>query len=404
MKKMNFKVNHAVFWPPFLLLLSAVILSLINEQGFYTVMRGVYDWISINFDWFFLIIGTIIVVILAVMLFSKAGQIRFGGENAKSPYSFWNWFAMSLCGGIANGIVFWGVAEPITFLADPINGITPFSSEAISFSLPQVFLHWTITPYSLYAIAAIPIALAVYNYGKRLSISSGLYFLIGDRCDGWMGKIVNAVSLFALAGGISASLGKGVLQISSGVNYATGITVTPTLWILVCAAIVIVYTCSSVLGVDRGIKWLSSQNLKLYLAIIIFLLIVGPTTYILKVGTESVGLFATTFIEKSTFLGAATGEDWSRWWTVYYWAIWIAYAPVIGIFLTRLCYGRTIREFLVVNILIPSLFAIAWFTVFGATAFDMQLSGKFDLWAAMQANGTESAVYAFFSQLPLEIC
>lgn len=394
-------LNHIVFWPPFLILLGAVLFSFINKDGFAVAMNAAYHWLSGEFGWLYLFVGLALVVILTVIFCTKAGSIRFGGAEAKPQYSFWNWFAMSLCGGIAIGIVFWGVAEPITFLATPNNSITPFSSEAVKFAMSQAYFHWTIIPYGMYALATIPIALAVYNYGKKMTISSGLYFLIGDHCDGKFGDIVNAVSLFALVGGIATSLGMGLMQIGSGIHYVSGITPSPTLWAILCILIVAAFTITSILGVDKGIKWLSDQNLKLYIVVLIFLFIVGPTTYILNLGIESTGTFITTFFEKATYLGTFNGEDWSRWWTIFYWAVWFAYAPVIGIFYTRLCYGRTIRQFLAVNLIAPSIFGILWFTIFGGTAIDMQLSGTFDLWTAIQTDGMESAVYAFFTQLPL---
>ena len=395
------RLHHGVFWPPFLILLAAVILSFINEDAFAAAMNGAYDWLSHSFDWLYLMLALFITFLCLVIFCTKAGNIRFGGAEAKPQYSFLQWFAMSLCGGIAIGIVFWGVAEPITFLGSPNNGIEPFSAEAVKFAMSQSFFHWSFTPYALYAMGTIPIALAVYNYNRRMSISSGLYFLLGERCDGPIGTVVDAISLFALVGGISTSLGFGILQISGGLNYMFHIDSTPFLWAIVAIAIVAAFTVTSILGVDKGIKWLADQNFKLYVIVLAFILIIGPTTYILKLGTECFAEFGTTFLEKSLYLGAANGEDWSRWWTVFYWAVWFAYAPVIGIFYTRICYGRTVRQFLAVNLVAPALFCILWFTIFGGTAIEMQLSGAFDIFQALADKGTEIAVFAFFGELPL---
>ncbi|MGN0962442.1 MAG: BCCT family transporter, partial [Clostridia bacterium] len=319
----------------------------------------------------------------------------------KPKYTFFQWFAMSLCGGIAIGIVFWGVAEPIIHLSSPALGIEPYSGEAVMFSISTCYLHWSITPYALYNLATIPIALAVYNYHQKLSISSGLYFLMGEKCHGGIGKFVDAISLFALVGGIATSLGMGIMQVASGVGFLGGISASPLLWLIIAVVIVVAFTASSALGMDKGLKWLADQNIKLYGIVLLFILIVGPTAYICKLGFQGMGEFATTFFAKSTYLGVDTGEDWARWWSIFYWAAWIAYAPVVGVFLTRLCYGRTVRQFLVVNLLGPAMFGILWFTIFGGTAMNMQLSGAFDFASALAANGTESAVFAFFSQMPL---
>lgn len=395
------KINHAVFWPPFLILLGAVLYSFIDEKGFAVGTNALYDTLSLNFDWLYALISLIIVLLLIVIACSKAGKIRFGGENAKPHYTFLQWFAMSLCGGIAIGIVFWGVAEPITHLSSPAMGIEPNSGEAVMFSISTCYLNWTITPYGLYNLATIPIALAVYNYNQRLSISSGLYFIIGDHCNGWIGKVVDAVCIFAMAGGIATSLGMGIMQLGSGVNYLTDIEVNHLLWLAIAVLIVGAFCLSSSLGVDKGIKWLSDQNFKLYIIVLIFVFAVGPTAYICKLGVQGIGDFVSTFFIRQTYLGVDTGEDWARWWSVFYWAVWIAYAPVVGVFFTRLCYGRTVREFLLVNLLAPSVFGILWFTVFGGTAIHMQLNGIYDLWNAISVNGVESAVFAFFSQMPL---
>lgn len=394
-------LNHPVFWPPFLVLLAAVSLSFIDESAFAAAMNGAYNWITHWFDWLFALVALAIVLLLVVIFCSPAGKIRFGGPEARPKYTFWQWFAMSLCGGIAIGIVFWGVAEPIYHLATPIGGIEPFSGEALMFSISTVYLHWSFTPYGLYIMATIPIALAVYNYQQRLTISSGLYFLLGKRCQGPIGQGIDAVCLFALAGGIATSMGLGIMQIASGLDYVAHLQPTPLVWAIIALIIIVAFTGSSALGIDRGLKWLANQNLKLYIIVLLFILIVGPTAFILKLGVEGLGEFITTFFSKSTFLGVAKGEDWARWWSIFYWAAWIAYAPVVGVFLTRLCYGRTIRQFITVNLVAPALFGIVWFTIFGGTSLHMQLNGIFDLWATLQEKGLEYAVFAFFDQMPL---
>lgn len=401
MEKKKFKIDHGIFWPPFLLLLGAVMFSFINEEGFAAGMNAAYTWVTDGFDWLYAGVALVAVLLLLVIFCSRVGKIRFGGPDAKPKYTFFQWFSMCLCGGVAIGIVFWGVAEPITHLANPALGIEPYSKEAVMFSMSTCYLHWSITPYALYNLAAIPIALAVYNYGQKLSISSGLYFVMGDKCNGPVGKIVDVVSLFAIVGGISTSLGMGIMQVGSGISFLTGWEANAFLWLIIAVVIVVSFTASSAIGMDKGLKWLADQNVKLYAIVLLFILICGPTAYIFKIGTQGMGEFLTTFFAKSTYLGVDSGEDWSRWWSIFYWAVWIAYAPVVGVFLTRLCYGRTIREFLVVNLFGPALFGIIWFTVFGGTALDMQLSGSFDIASALAANGTESAVFAFFSQMPL---
>ncbi|HKK95959.1 MAG TPA: BCCT family transporter [Anaerovoracaceae bacterium] len=396
-------INHAVFWPSFLIPVALVVVSFINNEKFTSLMMNTYVNLTNSFGWVFMIIGTISVVVCGALMIGPLGNVKFGGEDAKPKYTFLQWFTMSLCGGIAIGIVFWGVAEPISYLAQPPLGLESFSKSAAVFSVSQTYFHWSFTPYSFYAICTIPIALAVYNKNRKFSISSGLYFLIGEKCEGLLGKIVDSVALLALIGGISTSLGLGIMQISSGISFVAGIDTSTTMWTIVTVITVASFTFTSVIGIDKGLKWLANQNFKLYVGVLIFILLVGPFSFIMNLGVESFGEFISSFFNKSTYLGIEYSEDWAQWWTIFYWAVWIAYGPVVGVFLTRLTYGRTIRQFLLTNVVAPGIFCIVWFMIIGGAAIDMQLSGIFDLWGSYQTSGLESSVFSFFSQFPLGI-
>jgi choline/carnitine/betaine transport len=393
-------INHYVFWPAFLIPTALVVASFINTEKFADAMMSMYVGLTNSFGWAYMLLGTVSFLAVAALLLSPAGKVKFGGEKAVPKYTFLQWFTMSLCGGIAIGIVFWGVAEPLTYFAQPPLGIEGFSSESAIFAVSQTFFHWSFVPYSFYAICTIPVALAVYNKNRKFSISSGLYFIMGERCEGFIGKIVDGLALLALIGGISASLGMGIMQISSGIGYVFGIDTTTTIWAIVTLVTVVSFTFTSVIGIDKGLKWLADQNFKLYVAVLAFILIVGPTAFIMNLGVESLGDFITTFFNKSTNMGVKFSESWSQWWTIFYWAVWIAYAPVVGMFLTRLTYGRTIRQFILTNVVGPGVFCMIWFMIIGGTTIDMQSSGAFDLWASYQANGLESSVFSFFAQFP----
>ncbi len=402
-EKKTYKINHLVFWPPFLVLVGALVLSLVNNEAFTGMVNAAYGWIAHWFDWLYLLVGFACVVILLFALVSPWRNIRFGGKDAKSKYSIWQWFTMSICSSIGIGIVFWGVAEPIQLLAAPAEGIEAFSGEAVMFSMSNTYLHWTFTIYAIYIIAAIPIGLAVYNYKQRLTIGSGMYFLLGEKkSTGTFSKWIDALCVFALAGGIATSMGQGIMQITAGFGYVSPLKPSAFVWLVVAAAIVIFFTVSSATGLDKGMNWLSSQNVKLYIAVMIFILAVGPTAFILKLGVQGTGEYLQNFFHMHAYLGVDhPEEDWADWWTVFYWAVWFSYTPVAGIFLTRLSYGRTIKEFLLVNMIAPSVFGILWFTIFGGTAIDMQLSGAADIAAALSEKGLESAVFEFFQGLPL---
>ncbi|AET69841.1 choline-glycine betaine transporter [Desulfosporosinus orientis DSM 765] len=403
MKSNQKSINHWVFWPPFILMLATVVLNFANYDLFTNFMHTSFDWIVNNFGWFFSLTAFIFVVVAAAIAFSSVGNIRFGGENAKPEFSTWNWFAISICAGIGTGIVFWGVAEPMMHFATPPAslGIQPFSAQAALFAMSTVNLHWTITPYAMYVICAIPIALAYYNYKQPLTVSSSLYFLIGDKCQGGIGKIVDIICLYAIVGGVAGSLGTGLLQIGSGVEYVSGIKSGPLVWAVIAVLIVAAYTFSSYSGLKKGIKILSDLNTKLFFGVMLFVLLAGPTSFIPKIGIEGLGVYLGQFFEKSMFLSSVAGDQWPSWWTLFYWAIWFAFAPIVGLFLVRMTYGRTLRQFISVNLLMPAIFGMVWFAIFGGTAIHMQLSGSMDLWKSISTNGVENAIFAFFSTFPL---
>lgn len=191
------------------------------------------------------------------------------------------------------------------------------------------------------------------------------------------------------------------MQMGSGVNIVFGIQPTRTVWAFIAVIIISTYTLSSYTGLQKGIRFLSDQNAKLFFVVMIFIWLVGPSRYILNLGTESFGEYLTTFFRKSLWLGVSSGDQWPRWWSLFYWSVWITYAPIVGLFLARLVYGRTIRQFITTNLIAPAVFSMVWFSIFGGASIDMQTSGIFDLSRAIKENGMESAVFTFFQHLPL---
>jgi len=397
------KINTWVFWPPFILFFAAAIFSLTNYELFTSIVTKAFYWTTDMFGWMFSLSALSFFVICVVIAFSSAGKIRFGGETAKPKFTAWNWFAMSLCAGIGTGIVFWGAAEPILHLATPpvSMGLKPFSPEAAMFSISTVFLHWTFIPYSMYILCAIPIALAYYNHKQPLMVSSGLYFLMGDKCQGKLGKVIDVLCLYGLAGGMATALGAGLMQIGSGMNFLFDTPTNKWVWLGIAAAIIIAYTISSFTGLQKGIRILSDQNAKIFVVVMLFIFITGPTKFILELGVQGTGYFISHFVEQATFLSPIANDGWPTWWSLYYWANWMAFGPIVGLFLVRLTYGRTIRQFILVNLLAPAVFGMIWFTIFGGAAMHAQITGVADLSANMKNNGVENAIFGFFQMFPL---
>ncbi len=404
-------LRKAVFGVPCALLVATLIGGAIDSEGFSQLLTDTMNYSFQKVGWLVNFSSFAWVVLLLVLMFSKWGDVRLGGKDAKPTMSTYNWAAITLCAGIAIGIAFWGVAEPILHYAAPpaSSGIEPQSVDAIMFALKTSFHHWTITPYALYLVFGLGIAYAVYNKNQDMAVSSCLYPLLGEKGLKKYGGIVDAITLFAIAGGVAHSLGLGVLQLSNGVAYISGIPSLASnqlVWIAIIVIIIGSYTLSSYTGIDRGIRWLSSQNVKLYVIILGFLILVGPAQFILDAGTEALGYFISDFVDYSLWMGISdpgdgslAADSWVASWPVFYWGIFLAYAPVVGLFVARIGYGRTIRQFIFVNLFVPSIVAIIWFSIFGGGALYLEYAEGVNLSEAVLADASV-AVYAFLENFP----
>ena len=353
------------------------------------------------FGWLYDLVALAMMLICIWIMCSKYGKIRLGGENAKPTMSKWSWFVISLCGGIASGIVFWGIAEPVTHLMSPIPGFNyaPGSKEGALYALSTSYMHWGPALYAFYALAGIAIGYAVYNMRLPYHVASSLYPILGKRIKGPVGDIVDILCLFGLAGGVSSSLGVITMQLGSGMNLLFGIEPTVWVWAAILAAIVATFIASSYTGIDRGVRWLSDKNAKIYMILLVFVLVVGPTAYILNMTTEALGFHLNNYFTQATYLGTFEGDQWPIWWTINYWSFMIAYTPLIGMFLAKIAVGRTLKEFCLYNFILPGGFGILWFGIFGSASIFTQMKNG-SIWDSMQSAGLESSVFAFFKNFP----
>lgn len=395
------KIRKSIMIPMTLIFLLVIILGVIKPDTLYNIENDIVTFATKSFGWLFQLSAVLFLFICIWIIFSKYGSIRLGGEDAKPTMSYWNWFCISLTAGIGTGILFWGIAEPITHFMNPPKalGIISGSEAAAMFSMNTSFTHWTFYPYSMYAISGVCIAFAIYNMKLPCRVSSVLYPLFNKKVSYGVESLVDNICLFAMAGGVAAILGVGTMQISKGLNIILGVPNNKFTWIIIVTMIVITYIVSSITGIDKGIKWISDKNTKLFIGLMVFVFILGPTSFILSLGTQSIGNFASNFLQISTYLSPIDGSDWPRWWPIYYWAIWLAYAPLNGMFFAMISKGRTIREFMVMNLIIPALFGMLWFIIFGGAAIHQQLSYG-QLWAEIQNSGMEVSLFAFLTKYP----
>ena len=401
------KIRPLAFFPPFILLIILAFYSLTagmkNEEKTVEVMSNLFNLALDNFGWYYALLALVIVIMTIFLACSRYGDIKFGGKEAKPEFSYWNWFCITLCAGIAIGIVFWGVAEPMMQFQSPPKalGILPFSDEAARFSLAQIFLEWTFTPYAMYCVCGISCAYAFYNMGTPKTISSTFIPLIGDKVKGKAGQLIDAFIIFALVGGVVTSLGEGVLQVASGLESQFGIPSNRITWGAISVLMILIYTISSYTGIQKGIRILSDINGKLFFLLIAFVIVMGPTIFNINLGLEATASYIETFFSRHLFLGGLSKDPFPRYWTLFFFAIWYAWAPVTGMFLARLAYGRTVREFIMMNMVLPAAFGMVWFTFFGGTAIHMEVVQKLGLAQILNDKGVEAAMFAFLGFLPI---
>lgn len=395
-------INYKVFLPPAILLVVAVIIGLVDPDAFGKAASATLKFTLAKFGWFYTLGSTFLLGFCLWAGFSRYGDVKLGGPEAKPELSIYTWWAISICAGIAIGIVFWGVAEPMAHYTNP----PPFlhiegkSLEAGETALRYSFFHWTFHTYGIYVSAAICIAFAFYNSRKPFKVSSSLFPLIGNRIGGGWGHFVDGLAIFAIVGGVGTSLGFGTMQIASGLDFLWGVKSSGTIWLLIILFLTGCYTISSYTGLQRGIKFLSRNNIRLYFLLMVFLLVVGPTIHILENTLTAVGDYLFNLVPMSLYLDPMEKSGWPGSWSNFYWAWWLAFAPIVGLFLARLAYGRTIRQFVLVNLIGPALFGIAWFGLFGSSAIYLDHFQNAGIGAIIKEAGNEVSLYALFQQLP----
>lgn len=371
-------------------------------DGFYATVSRANQWVLTHFDWLFSYASFAAVALVAWVVLSPLGSVRIGGPDAKPILTRWNWFAITLCTTIATGILFWGIAEPMFHIKAPpaYSRIDPYTEEASRFALSSMFMHWTITPYALYTVPALAFALTHYNLGRTYSLSGPLSLIIGKAATGRVGAIIDAIGLYALVAGVAASLGAGVMTLVGGLEATMGLYDSVALRLVVTLTIVVFFVASSITGLQRGIKILSDLNTRFFLLLVLFVFFAGPTLQILSLGAESLGQYIVKFIPRSLALGDRAGAEWTRDWTVFYFANWLAWAPVTALFLGRIAVGYTVREFVLFNLVAPASFGGLWMMVFGGAAIGADAAAGHGLVAALDARGPEAVAYALFNTLP----
>lgn len=382
----------------------AVVAALLVFGGFWPdvadrVFGHVQTWILDTFGWFYILSVAIFVIVAFVLAFSKFGSIKLGPDEATSDYPYVTWLAMLFAAGMGIGIMYYAVAQPMqSFLTPPT--AAPRSVDAQREAMVTTLFDWGIHAWAVYGIVGLSLAYFGYRYNLPLTIRSGLYPLLRNRIEGPIGHAVDIFAIVSTLFGIATSLGLGVLQINAGLAYLFGISESRAIQIPIIVVVTAMASVSVVLGLDVGIRRLSEINLVLALLLMIFILVVAGPSELLGKFVQNIGLYLGDFVPNSFNLYAYEPTDWLNAWTLFFWAWWIAWSPFVGMFIAQISRGRTVREFVLGVLLVPSTFTALWMTVFGNSAMSVDL-GKANgqLGVAVEDN-ISVALFKFFEYFP----
>lgn len=352
-----------------------------------------------TFGWLYLLSVGIVLGAMLLLCFSRFGDLKLGPDDATPDFSFPSWIAMLFAAGMGIGLMFYGVGEPITHYMLPPTA-EPLSVAAVREAMAVTFFHWGIHAWAIYAVVGLSLAYFGYRYNLPLTIRSGLYPVLKSRIDGPIG---HAVDIFAVVGtvfGLATSMAVGVTQINSGLNFLLGVPVTPVVQISIIAFVTTMATISVLTGLDKGVRILSEINLLVAILLMLFVLVVGPTTELLRDFVQNLGLYLDSLVLRTFNIYAYNPTPWIDAWTLFYWAWWISWSPFVGMFIARISRGRTVREFITAVLFIPAGFTFIWMTVFGNTAIAIDKGVANGALGAAIANDLSVGLFEFFTYLP----
>ena len=389
--------------PVFLISSIAIVIfvvgSLVFREGATNLFGATRKWLTTNFDWWFMDIINLLLLFCLFLIISPLGKVRIGGREAVPEYSNLTWFAMLFAAGIGIGLLFFGVLEPVQHFMSPPLGVEAKSDASLG--IAATTFHWGIHGWAVYGVVGLALAFFTYNRGLPLTIRSAFYPLLGDRIWGWPGHVIDTLAVFASLFGLATSLGLGAQQVTAGLNYLFEVPATNTTMVVLIVVITAAALISVLTGLNVGIKRLSQFNIILAFLLLIFIVVVGPKIAIFK------GIFTglSAYISKMRPLSNWIGREdtgFLHGWTTFYWAWWIAWAPFVGTFIARISKGRTVREFVIFVLLLPTLLCLIWFSAFGGTALDQFMSdGYTGVTETVEAYKPELALFKMLDKLPM---
>jgi len=397
--KKYFDVDSPVFWPAVVVIVAFIAITLIVGEPMEKVFTAIQTNISDYGGWFFVLSVNFFLVFVLYIAFSKYGRIRLGGERAKPEFSKGAWFAMLFSAGMGIGILFWSVGEPMFHFIGPSRG-EGGTVEAARLAMETTFLHWGMHPWGIYALVGMALAFFTFNRKLPLTISSIFYPLLGKKIYGPWGKAINVLAVVATLFGLATSLGLGVKQVSAGLAHLFGLEDTVKTQVILIILITLAATGSVIAGLSSGVKRLSELNMILGAIFLGFMLIVGPSLFILDSFVQNLGGYIQNFFELATWTETYQQSSWQNSWTVFYWAWWISWSPFVGMFIARISRGRTLKEFVLGVLIVPTLLTFLWLSAFGGSAIFLELNGLADISGAVTEN-VATSLYVLLEQFPI---
>ncbi|WP_281859535.1 BCCT family transporter [Litoreibacter halocynthiae] len=409
----GFDIHNPVFGISGVAIVAFVFYTLALPEQSGALFSWLFGAVTKGFDWFFIGAANIFVLFCFMLIVLPMGKVRLGGKDAVPDYSYVGWFAMLFAAGMGIGLMFYGVSEPMSHFSSsfggvvseggartdwaPLGGAGGDQDEAIRLGMAATIFHWGLHPWAIYAVVALSLALFTYNKGLPLTIRSAFYPIFGDRVWGWTGHIIDTLAVFATLFGLATSLGFGATQANAGLNELFGVPIGGTTQVILISVITAIALISVVRGLDGGVKILSEINMGLAFLLLLFVLIVGPTVAILTGFADSL----LAYVQYLPGLANPIGREDTNFvqgWTSFYWAWWISWSPFVGMFIARVSRGRTVREFVICVLLIPSLVCVLWMSVFGGTAIQQVVV---DGYTAAQDAPLELKLFKMLDELPL---
>ena len=392
------QVHGPVFFTSASLILLSIVLTLLYRDSASELFSVIQTQVSTKTGWFFILSVNVFLVFVVYLAFSKFGRVRLGGDEAKPEFSTLAWFSMLFSAGMGIGLLFWSIAEPVThYLVPPLAAASDV--QAAQQAMNVTMLHWGFHAWAIYALVGLSLAYFTYSRGLPLTIRSVFYPFFGNRIYSWVGDVIDIFAVLATVFGLATSLGFGVQQVASGLSFVLGIDNGLVTQVSLIAGITLVATVSVVSGIQKGVKFLSEMNMRIAVGLLLIIIILGPTVFILNSFIQNTGSYVSHLLTWSTWGESYAQGQWQNSWTVFYWGWWIAWSPFVGTFIARISKGRTIRQFILGVLIVPTIVTCLWISAFGSVSILEVMNGNTAIADAVQ-NDVSTALFVFLETIP----